>query len=102
MNRRTLTSYVRLPNYQQYWIEAGFAEEMLAVRQAIANKEEEKIPQLLSDRWLSQVTLYGTAAEVREGIEAWYDAGVNTLILVPSSAHGNQIVAFEELVAAFR
>jgi len=102
VNRRTLTGYVRLPNYQQYWIEAGFEEEMLAIRQAIANKQEEKIPQLMSDRWLQQVTLYGTAAEVREGIEAWYDAGVNTLIIVPSSAHGNQIVAFEELRAALR
>jgi alkanesulfonate monooxygenase SsuD/methylene tetrahydromethanopterin reductase-like flavin-dependent oxidoreductase (luciferase family) len=102
VNRRTLTGYVRLPNYQQYWIEAGFEEEMLAIRQAIANKQEEKIPQLMSDRWLQQVTLYGTAAEVREGIEAWYDAGVNTLIIVPSSAHGNQMVALEELRAALR
>jgi len=39
---------------------------------------------------------------VREGVETWYDAGVNTLIVVPSSAHGNQLVAFEELFAAFR
>jgi hypothetical protein len=42
VNRRTLNTYVRLPNYQNYWIEAGFAEEMLAIRQAIANKEDEK------------------------------------------------------------
>jgi alkanesulfonate monooxygenase SsuD/methylene tetrahydromethanopterin reductase-like flavin-dependent oxidoreductase (luciferase family) len=75
---------------------------MLAIRRAIADKEEDKIPQLISDRWLQQVTLYGTAAEVRDGIEAWYDAGVNTLIVVPSSAHGNQMVAFEELRAALR
>jgi alkanesulfonate monooxygenase SsuD/methylene tetrahydromethanopterin reductase-like flavin-dependent oxidoreductase (luciferase family) len=102
VNRRTLSGYVRLPNYQQYWIEAGFGEEMLAIRRAIADKEEDKIPQLMSDRWLQQVTLYGTAAEVRDGIEAWYDAGVNTLIVVPSSAHGNQMVAFEELRAALR
>ena len=27
--RRTLASYVRLPNYQNYWIEAGYEEEML-------------------------------------------------------------------------
>ena len=30
--RRALTGYVRLPNYQNYWIEAGFEEEMLAIR----------------------------------------------------------------------
>ncbi|MGE0820517.1 MAG: LLM class flavin-dependent oxidoreductase [Candidatus Binatia bacterium] len=102
VNRRTLTGYVRLPNYQQYWIEAGFEEEMRAIQQAVADKEEEKIPQLMSDRWLQQVTLYGSASEVREGIEAWYASGVNTVIVVPSSAHGNQMVAFEELFAAFR
>ena len=67
VNRRTLTSYVRLPNYQNYWIEAGFEEEMQAIRQAIADKEDAKIPALMSDRWLQQVTLYGSAAEVREG-----------------------------------
>jgi alkanesulfonate monooxygenase SsuD/methylene tetrahydromethanopterin reductase-like flavin-dependent oxidoreductase (luciferase family) len=101
VHRRTLTNYVRLPNYQQYWIEAGFAEEMHAIQQTIAKKEDDKIPQILSDRWLQQVTLYRTASDVREGVEAWYDAGVNTLILVPSSAHGNQMVAFEELISAF-
>src|SRR5262249_55988447 len=102
VNRGTLVSYVRLPNYQQYWIEAGFEEEMLAIRTAIARKEEEKIPQLMSDRWLQQVTLYGTAGDVREGIEAWYESGVNTLIVVPSSTRGNQMVALQELLAAFR
>src|SRR5262249_59333998 len=32
VNRRTLTSYVKLPNYQNYWIEAGFEDEMQAIR----------------------------------------------------------------------
>ena len=102
VNRRTLTSYVRLPNYQNYWIEAGFEEEMQAIRQAIANKEDDKIPALMSDRWLQQVTLYGSAAEVREGIEAWYETGINTLIVVPSSTRGGQMVAFQELIDALR
>lgn len=102
VNRKTLSGYVRLPNYQQYWIEAGFEEEMRAIQKAIDNKEDDKIPQLMSDRWLSQVTLYGNAKEVREGVEAWYDAGVNTLIVVPSSARGNQMVALEQVIAAFQ
>jgi hypothetical protein len=33
---------------------------------------------------------------VRKGVEAWYDSGVNTLIVVPSSARGNQMVALEQ------
>ena len=28
VNRKTLVNYVKLPNYQNYWIEAGFEEEM--------------------------------------------------------------------------
>lgn len=101
VNRKTLNGYVRLPNYQNYWIEAGFEEEMTAIRQAIASGEEHRIPELMSDRWLQQVTLYGSAAEVREGVEAWYDAGINTPIVVPSSTKGGQMVAFQELIDAW-
>jgi alkanesulfonate monooxygenase SsuD/methylene tetrahydromethanopterin reductase-like flavin-dependent oxidoreductase (luciferase family) len=102
VHRKTLTSYLKLPNYQNYWTEAGFSEEMLAIREAIARRQDDRLPSLMSDRWLSQVTLYGTASQVREGVEAWYDAGVKTVILVPSAARGNQLVAFEQLFQAFR
>lgn len=78
--RRTLTPYVRLPNYQNYWIEAGYEEEMLAIRRAIARGESEGLPELMSERWLRDVTLFGSVAEVRAG----------------------QMVAFEELIRAFR
>lgn len=101
VHRRTLVNYVRLPNYQNYWIEAGFADEMLAIRQVITSKEYDKIPSLMSERWLQQVTLYGSVADIRDGVEAWYDSGVKTPILVPSSTHGGQMAAFQELMAAF-
>jgi alkanesulfonate monooxygenase SsuD/methylene tetrahydromethanopterin reductase-like flavin-dependent oxidoreductase (luciferase family) len=100
-NRKTLVMYVSLPNYRNYWIEAGYAEEMAAIAKAIERGERDRVPSLMSDRWLADVTLFGTAAQVREGVEAWFDAGVTTPILVPSSAAGNQMKAFEELFAAF-
>jgi alkanesulfonate monooxygenase SsuD/methylene tetrahydromethanopterin reductase-like flavin-dependent oxidoreductase (luciferase family) len=100
-NRKTLVMYVSLPNYRNYWIEAGYAEEMAAIAKAIERGERERLTSLMSDRWLADVSLFGTAAEVREGVEAWFDAGVRTPIVVPSSASGNQIKAFEELFAAF-
>ena len=102
VNRRTLVGYVKLPNYQNYWIEAGFEEEMQAIRKAIAAGQDDKIPSLMSDRWLSQVTLYGSPTEVRDGVEAWYAAGVKTLIVVPSSAKGNQMAALQELIELYR
>jgi len=102
VNRRTLVGYTKLPNYQNYWIEAGFEEEMQAIRKAIAAGEDHKIPSLMTDRWLSEVTLFGSPAEVREGIEAWYAAGVNCLIVVPSSSRGNQMAALQELIDLYR
>ena len=100
--RRMLVGYVKLPNYQNYWIEAGYEDEMRAVRAAVARGDDAAVQAAMSDRWLSDVTLFGPAAEVRDGVDQWRAAGVRTVILVPSSTRGNQIVAFEELLAAFR
>ena len=101
VNRKTLTSYVKLPNYQNYWIEAGYDTEMTAIRAAIARNDDDGVRAAMSDRWLSDVTLYGGVQEVRDGVEAWRAAGVGTVILVPSSTRGGQMQAFEELIAAF-
>ncbi|MDG2334697.1 MAG: LLM class flavin-dependent oxidoreductase [Myxococcota bacterium] len=101
VNRRTLSFYVSLPNYRNYWKEAGYVEEMEAIEKALAAGERERIPSLLSDAWLSDCTLYGSADKVREGLMAWYEAGVSTPIVVPSSAEGNQLKAFEEIFALF-
>lgn len=101
VNRKTLTGYVMLPNYQHYWIEAGYEEEMRGMQRALAAGEPDKIPSLMSDKWLADCTLYGSVAEVREGVEAWYAAGVQTPILVPSSTSGGQMQALQELMKAF-
>jgi alkanesulfonate monooxygenase SsuD/methylene tetrahydromethanopterin reductase-like flavin-dependent oxidoreductase (luciferase family) len=101
VNRRTLTMYLNFPNYRNYWKEAGYEEEMAAVERAVEAREFDTLPSLMTDRWLSDVSLFGSVKEVREGLEAWFDAGVRTPILVPSSAVGKQPKAFEELFAAF-
>lgn len=99
VNRRTLTSYALLPNYRNYWKEAGYEEEMNAVEEAVAARDFDRVPECLSDRWLADTTLFGAAAKVREGVEAWFDAGIKTPIIVPSSAHGNQLDAIAECFA---
>jgi alkanesulfonate monooxygenase SsuD/methylene tetrahydromethanopterin reductase-like flavin-dependent oxidoreductase (luciferase family) len=100
VNRKTLLGYVSLPNYRNYWKEAGYVEEMEAIEKTIARGEADRLTEQMSDRWLRDVTLFGTAATVREGVEAWLETGVRTPILVPSSARGGQFRAFEELFAA--
>ena len=99
--RRTLTGYVSLPNYRNYWKAAGYEEEMNAIEQAIAAGKRDSLPELMSDRWLREVTLFGSATEVRDGLEAWFDAGVSTPIMVASSTTGGQAKAVAELFEAF-
>jgi alkanesulfonate monooxygenase SsuD/methylene tetrahydromethanopterin reductase-like flavin-dependent oxidoreductase (luciferase family) len=101
VNRRTLARYTMLPNYRNYWKEAGYVEEMTAIETAVADGRQADIPSLMSDKWLADATLFGSAAQVREGIAAWRQAGVTTPVIVPSSASGNQIKAVDELFAAF-
>ena len=101
VNRRTLTTYGFLPNYRNYWREAGYGAEMDAIETAIAENRREDVPKCFSDAWLADNTLAGSAAKVRDGVAAWRAAGVRTPILVPSSAAGNQMKAVEEVFAAF-
>ena len=101
VNRKTLVMYTLLPNYRNYWRIAGYEQEMNDIEAAIEKGEIPRIPELMSDRWLADVTLYGSASKVREGIEAWYDAGLKTPIVVPSSAAGNQLKALEELLEIY-
>lgn len=100
--RRTLSGYVTLPNYRNYWKEAGYVEEMEAIESALEKGERERLPELMSEDWLNDTTLFGPPAKVLEGLEAWRDAGLRTPILVPSSAVGKQPKAFEELFALFQ
>ena len=99
VNRRTLSSYAYLPNYRNYWKEAGYGEEMQGVEAAIEAGNRDGVAAALSDRWLADTTLFGSVAKVREGIEAWFDAGVKTPIIVPSSASGGQMQALDEFFA---
>jgi alkanesulfonate monooxygenase SsuD/methylene tetrahydromethanopterin reductase-like flavin-dependent oxidoreductase (luciferase family) len=101
LSRRNLVRYTMLPNYRNYWKEAGYGEEMTAIENAAAAGRESDIPGLMSDRWLADAALFGPAAAVRDGVAAWRDAGVSTPVLVPSSTSGNQLKAVEELFAAF-
>ena len=101
VHRKTLAGYVALPNYRNYWKAAGYEEEMTAIEAALTAEDRGAVAGLMSDRWLDDATLSGSAAQVREGVEAWFDAGVTTPILVMSSTSGGQQVAFEELFAAY-
>ena len=99
--RRAMSHYMLLPYYRNYWKEAGYLEEMSAIERAIAAGREAEIPKYLTDRWLADVTLFGPAAKVREGLEEWQAAGVRTPVVVPLSADGHQVTALRQVLDAF-
>ena len=99
-NRKTLQGYVALPNYRNYWIEAGYEEEMTAAKAAIDAGDTEALGAAMTDAWLDDCTLSGPAGRIRDGVAAWFDAGV-TPIVVPSSTSGGQAKAVAEVFDAF-
>jgi hypothetical protein len=99
--RKAMSHYALMPNYRNYWIEAGYADEMQAAAFAIAESRPNDVGRCLSDRLLADTTLFGTAAEVREGVKAWRAAGIKTPVLVPLAADGSQLSALRDVFAAF-
>jgi alkanesulfonate monooxygenase SsuD/methylene tetrahydromethanopterin reductase-like flavin-dependent oxidoreductase (luciferase family) len=99
--RGTVTNYALMPNYRNYWKEAGYGEEMTAVETAIAAGRADEIGQYLPDRWLADIALFGPPAKIRDGVEAWRESGVRTPVLVPLSADGDPTTGLRQVFAAF-
>jgi alkanesulfonate monooxygenase SsuD/methylene tetrahydromethanopterin reductase-like flavin-dependent oxidoreductase (luciferase family) len=105
VNRKTLTGYVILPNYRNYWRAAGYAAEMDAFESTISSTPKEGLADALtatmSDAWLDDCTISGPASHVRERLEEWAATGVQP-IAVMSSTSGGQVKAIGELFAAYQ
>jgi len=100
IHRRTLGGYVMLPNYRNYWKQAGYTDEMNAIEDAIGRGDRDAPPGLMTDRWLDDCTISGNATQVRDQLEAWFDTGVLP-IAVMSSTTGGQLKAIGQLFELF-
>jgi hypothetical protein len=100
VNRKTLTGYVSLPNYRNYWRAAGYGDVMDAIESAIDAGNREAVTSLMTDEWLDDCTVSGPAGKVRERLAEWASTGVHP-IAVMSSTSGGQAKAIGELFAAY-
>lgn len=100
VNRKTLTGYVSLPNYRNYWRAAGYVEEMDEVERLLAAGDRDSLPRAMSDAWLDDSTISGSASKVRDRLEEWAATGV-TPIAVMSSTSGGQAKAIAELFSIY-
>jgi alkanesulfonate monooxygenase SsuD/methylene tetrahydromethanopterin reductase-like flavin-dependent oxidoreductase (luciferase family) len=96
VNKKTLTGYVSLPNYRNYWRAAGYIEEMDAIENALQAGQKDAVVGLMSDAWLDDCTISGPKERVREQLNAWAATGVHP-IAVMSSTSGGQAKAINEL-----
>ncbi|MFM2076267.1 MAG: hypothetical protein RJA49_157 [Actinomycetota bacterium] len=100
VHRRTLGGYVLLPNYRNYWKQAGYEAEMIAIEDVLAAGQRDRLGDLMTDAWLDDCTISGGAGEVRERLDAWSATGVLP-IAVMSSTTGGQAKAIGELFALY-
>jgi alkanesulfonate monooxygenase SsuD/methylene tetrahydromethanopterin reductase-like flavin-dependent oxidoreductase (luciferase family) len=99
--RKTMAHYWAMPNYRNYWKEAGYVEEMNAAETLCAAGRAAELPGLLTDKWLADCTLYGPVARIRDGVEEWRAAGITTPVVVPLSPDGDQMNGLKAVFAAF-
>lgn len=96
IHRRTLTGYVSLPNYRNYWKQAGYHDEMTAIEAGLQAGDRDAVAAAMTDRWIDDCTVSGSETEVRDRMEAWFDMGVLP-IAVMSSTTGGQLKAIRQL-----
>lgn len=100
IHRRTLAGYLGLPNYRNYWKQAGYEQEMVAIEAALEAGDRDALPALMTDRWIDDCTISGGPEHVRDQLESWFAIGV-TPIAVMSSTSGGQLKAIGELFALY-
>lgn len=99
VNEKTMQTYLRLPNYRNYWRAAGWVEQMEAAETAAADPARPPIP--IDRAWLADCTAFGPAKVVLDRFAEWRAAGVEP-IAVMSSTSGGQAHAIGQLFDLYR
>ena len=50
-----------LPNYRNYWKQAGYEDEMVAIEAALAAGDRDELTELMTDAWIDDCTISGSA-----------------------------------------
>ena len=99
--RRALTNYMTLPNYQRYFIEAGYEDAVAHGRAAIEADSQIQLEASISDRMAADICVFGTPAEIRAQVAAFREAGVNQVGLSTLFHTQDQAKAIARVAAVF-
>lgn len=82
--RRPVATYIaRFPRYRRLMVEAGFAEEVEAVRQAWEEGDQHKALQMVPTDLIEKIALAGTPEECQRRIAEYRKAGIDLPIITP-------------------
>lgn len=84
--RAAFGPYYATPVYNKFLAWAGYEEAAAAIREGWAAKDREKTAAAMTDAMIDEISVIGTADEVRERIRADMDTGVHTQIIAPMAA----------------
>lgn len=79
----SIAGYLTIGGYKEMFLEAGFDE---AVDRAASGAELDDLVEVLPDEAVGAVGLVGSLADVRERLEAYSEAGLDEVALVPMTA----------------
>lgn len=97
--RKALINYLRLRNYQNYYLEAGYVEEVETARQAVQTGDDDGVLGVISDAMVDDITVYGTPEDVRAGFQSWLDTGMTHMAL--SVTGGDYFTSVRAVMDAF-
>ena len=85
--------------YHQYMRRIGFGEQADAVRAAYMARERDKAAALVTDEMVDAFTIIGDAAQCREQMQAYFDAGADEIRLVFNEPDADAYIAAMTAVA---
>ena len=90
----------RFPRYRSVMEDAGFTEEVEAIRQAWDQGSHVQAQSLVPDELVDSMSLVGTPEECRERIQTYRDAGITLPIIMPSVDRDRAVEQAKETIRA--
>ena len=91
--RYNIAAFARLPNYRRQWRRSGFVEEVDAMQQAWKRRDRRTVAELVSDRMVEQVCVFGPPSQCREQLDAFREAGAGMPVLAVSPVNEERLDA---------
>jgi probable F420-dependent oxidoreductase len=100
--RMGFSGYVATPVYNRFFSWVGHDDVARGVADAFARGDRKGTAAAMTDRFVDDLAIIGSAEECREKLAAFVEAGVTTPVLAPLSASAEQATALLEAFAPAR